>query len=75
MSIGAYCQSCRSSFCNHCLQNNEHNSRMEHDRSDSGMVMMQPEMVMRIAEGSSITVMTDIPKNKKLLLMPSMSWN
>lgn len=73
MSIGAYCQSCRSAFCNHCLQINEHNMRMERDRMMAGMgnmvTTMQPEMVMRIEEGSSITLVTDTPKNKKLLLL------
>ena len=70
MSIGAYCQKCQSAFCNHCLQINEHNARMESDRRMAGMVLQyQPEMVMRIESGSSITVVNDTQKNKKLLLL------
>lgn len=71
MAIGHYCARCNSAFCNHCLQINEYNARMEHERYQSGMLMSAPEVTMRI-EGTEnqITVATGEPKkNKKLLLL------
>ncbi len=76
MSIGAYCQRCQSAFCNHCLQINEHNSRMESDRRMAGMSigMSHQEMISMVQNSPTMTTTMEMPKkDKKLLLLRSPS--
>lgn len=71
MSIGAYCVRCESAFCNHCLQINEHNSRMEYARYQAGMMMeIPPELTV---ESANKKIGTKVNKDKKLLLLRSPS--
>lgn len=72
MSIGAFCNRCNSAFCNHCLQINEHNSRMEYDRRMAGMPLgIHPEMLRNAyAPEEEKTAKSKKPKkNTKLLLL------
>ncbi len=73
MSIGAFCRHCNSAFCNHALQINEHNIRMEYDRRMGGMIMqMAPEITAATVKNNSVTSAkksTKVAKDKKLLLL------
>lgn len=68
MAIGHYCLRCNSAYCNHALQINEHNSRLEHGRLLAGMPMnIMASVVM--AEDNTISIATNSKKDKRLLLL------
>lgn len=70
MAIGHYCLSCQSAYCNHALQINEHNSRLEHGRLMAGMPLnMMASVVMSEDNTISVAVPTDSKKDKRLLLL------
>lgn len=71
MSIGSFCRSCNSAFCNHALQINEHNARMEYDRYQAGMMMqIPPEITAEMVKNNAVTSeKKSTKKDKKLLLL------